>query len=243
VRNGYAYLFWDLKWNPETQTVDDSGNLTFLEATKNELRKGAPDLRALFSIPDERSTPEQDYLSWAAAHFLSNSANTTYVRLQANVVMSISPSETLANNSQSVLNRIMSTKSLADVTTDMMNHVNALQGFSSYMESGIERYRAGDWEGAKTFFQQGLTIRPTDFRPHYYLGLTAYSESKYDEALGHYQAALALSPPPGLIPYALGLNAFYLRQYEEATALLQKAIEENPADYKENAEAVINLMK
>lgn len=243
LRNGFAYFFWDSVWDEASKSVKASENLTFLDAARSIIRRGAPDLNELLTLEEARVTPESDYLAWALVHYFNNTSNAADVRLFANVLMALSPTESLANNSRSVLNRITSARSLSDLTANMMTHINSLQGFSTFMESGIERYRMGDWAGARRFFEQALALRPNDFRPHYYLGLTAYSEGNYQAAAIHYNNAMNFNPPPGLIPYALGLNSFYLRQYDEAKQLLQRAIAENPTDYQANAQQVLALME
>lgn len=243
LRNGFAYYFWDLEWDEASGSIKRSSNLTFLDAAKNVVRGGAPDLNQLLTLEESRVTADTDYLSWALVHYFSNTSNPADVRLFANVLISLSPTESLANNSRAVLNRITSARNLSDLSANLIQHLNGLQGFSTLMENGIERYRMGDWKGAAEFFTQAKELRPTDFRPHYYLGLTAYSEGNYEAAAIHYNNARNFNPPPGLIAYAMGLNSFYLRQYTEATALLKQAIAENPADYKTNAEQVLALMQ
>ena len=243
LRNGFAYYYWDLDWDEATKSIKKSENLTFLDAAKSSVRSGAPDLNQILTLDEARVSANTDYLSWALVHYFSNTTNAADLRLFANVLIAISPTETLANNSRSVLNRITSARNLSDLNANLIQYLNGLQGFSSFMESGIERYRTGDWKAAKEFFNKALQLRPTDFRPHYYLGLTAYSEGDYQAAAIHYNNAKNLNPPPGLIPYALGLNSFYLRQFEDAASLLRQAIAENPVDYKANAEQVLALMQ
>lgn len=243
LRNGFAYYFWDLEWDEATGSVKRSDNLTFLDAAKNIIRRGAPDLNQLLTLDEAKVTPDSDYLSWALVHYFSNTSNSADVRLFANVLIALSPSETLSNNSRSVLNRITSARSLSDLSANLSQHLNGLQGFSTFMEDGIDRFRSGNWAAATESFNKALALRPNDFRPHYYLGLTAYSEGKYEAAAIHYNNAKNFNPPPGLIAYAMGLNSFYLRQYEDATNFLRQAIAENPADYKTNAEQVLALMQ
>lgn len=243
LRNGFAYYFWDLEWDEASKSIKRSENLTFLDAAKNIIRRGAPDLNSLLTMDEAKVTADNDYLSWALVHYFSNTSNSADVRLFANVLIALSPSESLNNNSRSVLNRITSARSLSDLSANLIQHLNGLQGFSTFMEDGIDHFRSGNWASATEAFNKALALRPNDFRPHYYLGLTAYSEGNYNAAAIHYNNAKNFNPPPGLIAYAQGLNSFYLRQYEEATNLLNQAIAENPADYKANAEQVLALMK
>ncbi|OHD11597.1 MAG: hypothetical protein A2Z96_02130 [Spirochaetes bacterium GWB1_48_6] len=260
IRNGFGYFFWDLKWNQETQSLENSGNLAFLDAARKLYAKGTPDLKTLLTMEDKRdgsaANGDLDYQAWSLVYFLIQSDNPIYNRLLGNLMSNLSPAATLPENTQNVLNKITGVRSLETIQGDLTVFLGSVKGFNDLMNEGIGLYR--DFLKAKAekndlskdllvqasgLFEAAAAINPKDFRPLYYRGLLAYGDGSYTQAESRFKESSALVVgSPGLLPYAQGLTAFYLKKFSEASLYLNQAKLENPTEFSSVVDTVLEMM-
>ena len=87
--------------------------------------------------------------------------------------------------------------------------LSAVQNAQQATAQGAQAYRAGDYEGAKTFFLQAVSAAPSLGETHYNLGLALFKLGDTDIAREHFVQAANLSPgnkviwdSPALSPYS-----------------------------------------
>ena len=74
-----------------------------------------------------------------------------------------------------------------------------------FRNRGLERQRAGDFEGAFNFYQKALLLRPDLSIVHNDVGTLCETQGWLEEAQRAYQQALSLTPPYRLAEYNLAL--------------------------------------
>ena len=86
----------------------------------------------------------------------------------------------------------------------------------SVMEAGNASMRAGDYEGAVSFYRRALAIDMTDSEAFGNLGVAYYYLERYDEAVREVLQAVVLSPDE--INWRLNLGAIYTRKDDHERA-------------------------
>ena len=96
----------------------------------------------------------------------------------------------------------------------------------TFYARGISRERAGDWEGAKSDFNDALALRPEDPRILNYLGYGMVEQGgDLTEALGLIERAAAADPESGYIVDSLGWAQYRMGMFDEAVESLERAVE------------------
>ena len=93
---------------------------------------------------------------------------------------------------------------------------------------GVDRYDAGDLEGAIAAYEKALEIDPKYHMAWNGLGNALKDLGRYTEAIAAYEKALEIDPKFDHAWYNLGVSLGYLGRYNEAIAALEKALEIYP---------------
>ncbi|MEG5055823.1 MULTISPECIES: CHAT domain-containing tetratricopeptide repeat protein [unclassified Microcoleus] len=96
---------------------------------------------------------------------------------------------------------------------------------------GVDRYYAGDLEGAIAAFEKALEIDAKYYLAWNGLGKTLKDLGRYIEAIAAYEKALEIYPTNSLIWELLGATLNYLHHYNEAITAYNKALEIDPRLY------------
>jgi hypothetical protein len=239
MREGFAIYFNTLRFDNETRELSYEENLAWLETVKN-LGQYQPSLESVF-LADVNGIPEYfQPISWAIVSFFLNSGgNGDYFRAVTEAFMLLSPSKSAGENSQAVLNRLMSWTSLEKMRADYNSYITSRKTFVELIEAGQKAYADRDLENSSAFFLAALYQKPAHYAAYYYLGLLAYDNNEYDLAETYYLTALQYGADSALVKYALGVNAATAGKNNEALAYLEEAAFESPDRYKERAESII----
>ncbi len=96
---------------------------------------------------------------------------------------------------------------------------------NAYLGLG-ETYRAqGRYEEAASWFQRARELLPDDYRPPYYLGVTALNAHEYEKALAYLEESLALKPEHVYTLYSKARALKALGRNDEAIEALARAID------------------
>jgi tetratricopeptide (TPR) repeat protein len=175
--------------------------------------------------------------------FFLNNGKEDYFRTLIESFLLLSPSATVSDNSQIVVNRIglwIAPDTMAD---DYQAYLNGRRTFTELMEDGRNAYSGHDTMTAELCFLSALDQRPTHYAPYYYLGLIYYEEKSYDMADKFYQSSLEYGADEALVSYALGVNAVSAGRNADAIIWLQRAASVDPGRYKARAEELINRLR
>jgi Uncharacterized protein conserved in bacteria len=93
---------------------------------------------------------------------------------------------------------------------------------------GVDRYDAGDLEGAIAAYEKALEIDPKYHMAWNGLGNALKDLGRYTEAIAAYEKALEIDPKFDHAWSNLGVSLGYLGRYNEAIAALEKALEIYP---------------
>jgi tetratricopeptide (TPR) repeat protein len=243
MREGFAIYFNTLKFDKETGEIRYEENLVWLETVKN-LGPHQPSLESIF-LADLNGIPEYfQPVSWGiVSFFLNNGGNGDYFRAITEAFMMLSPSNSAAENSQVVMERLTSWNTLEKMRTDYNNYIAGRKTFAELIDLGQSSYTAKDIESAESYFLAALYQKPVHYAAYYYLGLLAYEDSNYDMADAYYRYALLYGADSALVKYALGINAATAGRNSEAIAYLEEAAYESPERYKEKADSIIIMLK
>ncbi|MDR1147657.1 MAG: hypothetical protein LBK66_03415 [Spirochaetaceae bacterium] len=243
MREGFAIYFNTLKFDPETRELRYEENLSWLETVKN-LGPHQPSLESVF-LSDLNGMPEYfQPVSWAiVSFFLNNGGNGDYFRAITEAFMLLSPSNSAAENSQVVMERLTSWNTLEKMRADYNNYIASRKTFAELIDLGQTAYTVKDIENAESYFLAALYQKPVHYAPYYYLGLLASEDSNYDMADAYYRSALQYGADSALVKYALGINAATAGRNSEAIAYLEEAAYESPERYKEKADSIIIRLK
>jgi hypothetical protein len=243
MREGFAIYFNTLKFDKETRELRYEENLSWLETVKN-LGPHQPSLESVL-MSDLNGMPEYfQPVSWAIVSFFLNSGgNGDYFRAITEAFMLLSPTNSAAENSQMVMERLTSWNTLEKMRADYNSYIAGRKTFAELIDLGQESYNMKDLVNAESYFLAALYQKPTHYAPYYYLGLLAYEENNYDMADAYYRSALQYGADSALVKYALGINAATAGRNSEALAYLEEASYESPERYRERAESIILRLK
>jgi len=93
---------------------------------------------------------------------------------------------------------------------------------------GVDRYDAGDLEGAIAAYEKALEIDPKYHMAWNGLGNALKDLGRYTEAIAAYEKALEIDPKFDHAWSNLGVSLGYLGRYNEAIAAFEKALEIDP---------------
>jgi tetratricopeptide (TPR) repeat protein len=77
----------------------------------------------------------------------------------------------------------------------------------SYFSAGVSYFDAGQAEASLQYFQYSLTLDPSLWQAHQYIGNILYQSGRTAEALQHLEQLLALNPDPQIRQWVDGLKA------------------------------------
>jgi hypothetical protein len=243
MREGFAIYFNTLKFDKAARELRYEESLSWLETVKNLGSRG-PSLEAVF-LADTRGQPEYfQPVSWALVSFFLNAGSgNEYFRTLTESFMLLSDQRTAAENSQSVLDRLLRWTNLEQMTIDYTNYVNSRRTFAELVDGGQQAYAVKDYLNASNYFQGAIYQKPTHYAPYYYLGLISYENRDFDNAEVYYRTALNYGADPALLNYALGVNAATANRSADAINYLELAIAADPGRYREKAEAIIMRLR
>ena len=239
MREGFAIYFNTLKFDKNARELRYEENLAWLETVKN-LGNGVPNIESVL-LADLRGQPEYfQPVSWALVSFFLNAGgNNEYFRSLTESFMLLSDQRTAAENSQTVLDRLLRWTNTQQLSADYFGYISSRRTFAELVDAGQRAYAASDYANAASFFQGAIYQKPTHYAPYYYLGLLSYENHDYDNAEIYYRTAMAYGADIALVNYALGVNAATANRPADAIAYLEMAIATSPERYRERAENII----
>jgi tetratricopeptide (TPR) repeat protein len=242
MREGFAIYFNTLKFDKELRELQYEENLAWLETVKT-LGMRQPSMESVF-LADVNGMPEyMQPVSWAiVSFFLTSGGNGDYFRAITETFMLLSPAKSAAENSRTVLERLISWNSPDAMRVDYANYIASRQTFAELVDAGQQAYLERDFETAESFFLAAMYQKPTHYAPYYYMGLLAYDENNFDVAESYYLTSLQYGADSALVKYALGVNAATAGKNSEALLYLQEAANESPERYKDRAESIMSRL-
>ena len=145
----------------------------------------------------------------------------------------------MLENSRNVRHRAFGWQSEEQLGDSYAGYIAGRKSFRSLVEIGIERYEAGDTDGARSSFTAAVELRNESFIPSYYLGLIAYDEGDHALADAWFSDALARGSGESLTYYALGVNAYADKRMDDARRYLERAVMLDPGEYEPKANQLL----
>ena len=107
---------------------------------------------------------------------------------------------------------------------------NANPLFVQSFNQGVEKYEAGNYQGAIADYTKAIEINPQEAIPYYYRGDAKFNLQDYQGAIADYTKAIEMNPEYADAYNNRGIVKRYLKDYKGAIADYTKAIEINPQD-------------
>lgn len=247
MREGFAVFFEKVEFDPDFRQVKYQENLAWLETLKSIVLEGegAPlpmDELLAITVDSAREKLETFYpQAWGVVSFLVNSENRDYNRILWDSISALDPSATLTENVAATVEEAFQWVEAEVATEAFVEYVGQRKSFRGLVESGIEKYAAGELDAAEQEFVKALKLREDHHIPNYYMGLISYDKGNYTQADFFYRKALSLGATEALTYYALGVNAYADNRFEEAESFLQQTVSLDPS-YNEKAETLLARM-
>ena len=235
MREGFAVFFSALAFNEAGELAYEE-NLAWLQTVKNMM---IPPLEGVFLNDD--SGPDFQAVSWSLVSFFLNSGKDEYVRALTDSFMELSDANTAAQNSQTVMRRILLGSTMEELTKDYRLYLDSRKTFAELATEGQKAYSLGDKAAAEHYFLEAMELRSGHFAPYYYLGLLAYEKNDFAKAEQYYLAGINRGADQAAGFYALGINAAAAGKSNEAVDYLRRAAQADPR-YREKAENVILML-
>jgi tetratricopeptide (TPR) repeat protein len=251
IRDGFAVFFSSLRYDPETDKLDYTENLTWLKAVKN-LGDKAPSLESVL-LADSRGIPDHfQGLAWSVVSFFLNSGELNsdklnngedlYSRTLTEIFMTLDPAASAQVNAEAVMRRIDIRTDAETLRRDYLSYLAARKTFAELLKEGQAAYARKD-PAAAIIFREAENLNPAHYAPCYYLGLLAYEGKEYGEAEQYYRAALQYGADPALVNFARGLNAAMAGLKTEAAAFLEDAAKASPTRYRRRVDDMLVKLK
>ena len=241
LREGTATYVENASWNESMGTFELKPNFVWLESYKKLVRNEPSSSRmSLFELLTMKSedeltnSPHFQQQAWGLVHYLLEVSDTKTNRIMWDAIAALSPTATLQQNSEKVLQRAFSWSDLNELQIQIDNFLLGLNTFSESMEMGIDYYSKGYLQKAELAFLSAIEIDGGNYIPYYYLGLINYSNKDYIKAEKNYQMALSINSTNALVDYAIGVNALADKQFTKAREYLDQAKVKDPIKYAEN---------
>ena len=248
---GFAQYFEKSQYSSETGDTIFKENLIWIRRLKDLARLetlGEGKLLSfeeIFILDTDSANLLSDVFhpqSWAAVHFLLSSEDSKYRRILWDSISSLRRDKSQLENSYIASDRTLPWYTKEFLQYDFLRHLESIRSFSDYLTLGVDAYKRGEREWAKTHFLNALTLDKENPIPFYYLGLIAYNSREFTTAEYYYTTSLNNGGNQGLCLYALGINAYSDKRYDDARSFLTQAMEWDPEAYSEKALEIIALI-
>ncbi len=77
----------------------------------------------------------------------------------------------------------------------------------AYFDAAVSQYQAGQADAAVSYFEAALTLNPSLWQAHQYLGTLLYQKGDVQGALAHYEKVLEINPDPQLKVWVDGFKS------------------------------------
>jgi len=245
IREGFAVFFEDSRYDRDFDAAIYQENVAWLDTLKS-ITDGSAGLTPL-SL-DEMLTIDLDTAreridvfypqAWGMVSFLLNSENQDINRILWDSLSALSADADIEENEQAVINQAFAWVTEEDLVGDFLSYSTERRSFRGWVEYGIERYNAGNLDGAEQAFVKALKLNASNYVPHYYMGLINYERQNYTLADYYYQTALETGADEPITLYALGVNAYADNRFDDAVTYLEMTVDRNP-EYREKAEDLL----
>jgi len=245
IREGFAVFFEDSRYDSDFDAAIYQENVAWLDTLKS-ITDGSAGLTPL-SL-DEMLTIDLDTAreridvfypqAWGMVSFLLNSENQDINRILWDSLSALSADADIKENEQAVINQAFAWVTEEDLVGDFLSYSTERRSFRGWVEYGIERYNAGNLDGAEQAFVKALKLNASNYVPHYYMGLINYERQNYTLADYYYQTALETGADEPITLYALGVNAYADNRFDDAVTYLEMTVDRNP-EYREKAEDLL----
>ncbi|MDR2552622.1 MAG: tetratricopeptide repeat protein [Treponema sp.] len=243
IREGFASYFNSLVFNRETETLEYTENLDWLDAAKN-----APADPQEVLLADAENMP-QDFQAraWSLVAFFAGAGDPgpekpDYRRALTDAFMVLSPSASTEENTRAVYNRIKLAAGMDELKRDHDGYLDSKKSFIDLINEGQRAYGNKDFAAAAERFREAAKLKPGHYASYYYQGLLAYEDRNYAGAEEFYKTAMEKGGDRALIQYALGVNAVAAGKTGEAAALLEEAAAD-PGTYGKRAGELLKRLR